>query len=95
MGAGIAQIAAVAGHLVKIFDAEPGLADKAIGNIAKNLGKLVDERGLVFAVVSSGFDESTTYVAPVKELTLAKIYRAEPPRGDGSRLNLLEYSDKY
>jgi 3-hydroxybutyryl-CoA dehydrogenase len=43
MGAGIAQIAAVAGHLVKIFDAEPGLADKAIGNIAKNLGKLVDK----------------------------------------------------
>ena len=58
-------------------------------------GPVFDERGLVFAVVSSGFDESTTYVAPVKDLALAKIYRAEPPRGDGSMLNLLEYFEKY
>ncbi|HEY3179356.1 MAG TPA: serine protease [Casimicrobiaceae bacterium] len=58
-------------------------------------GPVFNEQGKVFAVVSSGLDESTTYVAPVKDLALARIFRAEPPGGDGSMLNLLEYFERY
>jgi 3-hydroxybutyryl-CoA dehydrogenase len=40
MGAGIAQIAAAAGHRTKIFDAKPGTAEAAIAGIAGTLEKL-------------------------------------------------------
>lgn len=41
MGAGIAQVAATAGHPVRIFDNAPGAAQKGIDNTAKGLEKLV------------------------------------------------------
>ena len=41
MGAGIAQVAAAAGHPVLLFDAQPGLADKAKARLAETLEKLV------------------------------------------------------
>lgn len=38
MGAGIAQVAAAAGHPVRIFDMQPGAAERAKANIVKALG---------------------------------------------------------
>jgi 3-hydroxybutyryl-CoA dehydrogenase len=43
MGAGIAQVAAGAGHTVRLFDTRPEAVDKAIGGIAKGFAKLVEK----------------------------------------------------
>lgn len=43
MGAGIAQVAAQAGHPVLLHDARPGAASAAIEGLAVQLGKLVDK----------------------------------------------------
>lgn len=43
MGAGIAQVAAQAGHPVKLHDARPGAAAQAIDGIDRQLGKLVEK----------------------------------------------------
>ncbi|MGI9287946.1 MAG: 3-hydroxyacyl-CoA dehydrogenase NAD-binding domain-containing protein, partial [Pseudomonadales bacterium] len=49
MGAGIAQVAAAAGHPVKLFDNVPGAAAMGIANIRKGLERLVS-RGKMSAV---------------------------------------------
>ncbi|MDB5818758.1 MAG: 3-hydroxyacyl-CoA dehydrogenase [Rhizobacter sp.] len=41
MGAGIAQVAAMAGHSVKVVDVRPGAAQAAVNQIDDGLGKLV------------------------------------------------------
>ncbi|ALK98931.1 3-hydroxyacyl-CoA dehydrogenase [Massilia sp. WF1] len=41
MGAGIAQVAAGAGHLVRLYDTRPGAVEKAIADIGKAWDKLV------------------------------------------------------
>lgn len=51
MGAGIAQVAATAGHQVLLFDTRPGAADKAISDIGKAYAKLVG-KGRMGAVES-------------------------------------------
>lgn len=43
MGSGIAQIAAAAGHQVRLFDTRPGAAAKAVADIGKVFDKLVDK----------------------------------------------------
>ena len=43
MGAGIAQVAASAGHVVKLLDNRPGAAAKAIEGIRAQFGKLADK----------------------------------------------------
>jgi len=43
MGSGIAQVAAVAGHTVKLFDTRPEAVDNAIAGIAKALARLVEK----------------------------------------------------
>ena len=43
MGSGIAQIAAAAGHPVKVFDAKPGTAAKAIDDILRAFRKLAEK----------------------------------------------------
>lgn len=43
MGAGIAQLAAVCGHTVRLMDANPGAAESAIGRIDKTLTSLVEK----------------------------------------------------
>lgn len=48
MGTGIAQVAAMAGHAVQLFDTKPGLAPKALTRIKNNLKKAV-EKGKVKA----------------------------------------------
>ncbi len=49
MGAGIAQVAAAAGHPVLLFDALPGLAEKAKARLAEALEKLVGKGRLTAA----------------------------------------------
>ena len=43
MGAGIAQVAAVAGYTVKLYDSRPEVVAKALSDIAKALNKLVEK----------------------------------------------------
>ena len=43
MGSGIAQVAAASGHLVRLYDARPGIAGKVIADIAKTYGRLVEK----------------------------------------------------
>lgn len=43
MGAGIAQVAAGAGHVVRLFDTRPEAVDKAIDGIARGFAKLVEK----------------------------------------------------
>lgn len=43
MGSGIAQVAAVSGYSVLLYDAFPGVADKAAGKIAASLDKQVSK----------------------------------------------------
>jgi len=43
MGAGIAQVAAAAGHTVKLLDARAGAAARAVENIRAQFGKLADK----------------------------------------------------
>jgi len=43
MGTGIAQVAAASGHQVRLFDTRPGAVDKAIAEIGKVYGKLVEK----------------------------------------------------
>jgi 3-hydroxybutyryl-CoA dehydrogenase len=43
MGAGIAQIAAAAGHAVKLYDTRPEAVDKAIADIRKTFGMLAEK----------------------------------------------------
>ncbi|WP_028627352.1 3-hydroxyacyl-CoA dehydrogenase PaaH [Metapseudomonas resinovorans] len=46
MGAGIAQVAAQAGHPVKLYDNRPGAAAQAIDGIDRQLGRLVEKNKL-------------------------------------------------
>ena len=41
MGAGIAQVAAVAGHPVLVYDAVPGTAERAVGGVRMRVAALV------------------------------------------------------
>lgn len=43
MGLGIAQVAAAAGHPVKLYDSRPGVADKAVVDIRKAYARLVEK----------------------------------------------------
>lgn len=56
MGAGIAQVAAQAGHPVKLHDNRPGAAAQAIDGIDRQLGRLVEKGKL-------GADERSAIVA--------------------------------
>ena len=53
MGAGIAQIAAAAGHEVLLFDAREGAAEKAIVGIAAQFSRLAEKGKLSAAVASA------------------------------------------
>lgn len=43
MGAGIAQVAAQAGHPVKLYDNRPGAAAQAVAGIDRQLARLVEK----------------------------------------------------
>jgi 3-hydroxybutyryl-CoA dehydrogenase len=62
MGAGIAQIAALAGHRVQLHDARMGAADAAKAGIADALGKLVAKGRLDGVVVAAALARIETVV---------------------------------
>lgn len=64
MGAGIAQVAAQAGHPVKLYDNRPGAAAQAIDGIDRQLGRLV-EKGKLDAEARSAI---VTRLQPVEAI---------------------------
>ena len=66
MGAGIAQVAATAGHQVLLFDTRPDAADKAIADIGATYAKLV-AKGRMGAVESDLARERLRRIASLQE----------------------------
>ncbi|AYL37099.1 3-hydroxyacyl-CoA dehydrogenase [Streptomyces fungicidicus] len=65
MGQGIAQVALVAGHPVRLYDAAPGRAREAAAAIGARLDRLVEKERLTAA----GRDAARARLLPVEELT--------------------------
>lgn len=72
MGAGIAQVAATAGHQVLLFDTRPDAADKAIADIGKTYAKLV-EKGRMGAAESDLARERLTRISSLHEAAGAAL----------------------
>lgn len=72
MGAGIAQVAAQAGHPVLLFDAAEGASDKAIDRIAKGLAGLV-ERGKLDAAERDSLLGRITPARRMEDLAPARL----------------------
>jgi 3-hydroxybutyryl-CoA dehydrogenase len=66
MGSGIAQVAAVAGCRVSLYDAAPGATDRALETIGKSLAKLAEKGG-------PSPDEVLPRIEPVDDLGPADL----------------------
>ncbi|MBF1166195.1 MAG: 3-hydroxyacyl-CoA dehydrogenase, partial [Dechloromonas agitata] len=67
MGAGIAQVAAQAGHVVKLLDNRPGAAAKAVDGIRAQFAKLA-EKGKISAEAAQAAGERLVAVAQLADL---------------------------
>lgn len=65
MGQGIAQVALVAGHPVRLYDAAPGLARKAADTIGSRLDRLVEKERLT----ADERDAARARLTPVDDLS--------------------------
>ncbi|MGC4008105.1 MAG: 3-hydroxyacyl-CoA dehydrogenase PaaC [Pseudomonas sp.] len=72
MGAGIAQVAAQAGHPVKLYDNRPGAAAQAIDGIDRQLGRLV-EKGKLDAATRSAIIARLQPVETIEALADSKL----------------------
>lgn len=72
MGAGIAQVAAAAGHTVKLFDAREGAAARAIEGLRAQFGKLAD-KGRMDANAARAAGERLVAVAELSALADATL----------------------
>ncbi|MBS1718187.1 MAG: 3-hydroxyacyl-CoA dehydrogenase [Armatimonadetes bacterium] len=72
MGAGIAQVAAAAGHPVLLFDVQPGAAEKALGKIASDLARLV-EKGKFTAEYRDDLLARITVCSQLEELAPSQL----------------------
>ena len=72
MGAGIAQVAAQAGHPVKLYDNRPGAAAQAIDGIDRQLGRLV-EKGKLDAAAHSAIVARLQPVEAIEALADSKL----------------------
>ncbi|MBO3274715.1 3-hydroxyacyl-CoA dehydrogenase PaaH [Pseudomonas schmalbachii] len=72
MGVGIAQIAAQAGHPVKLYDARPGAAAQAIEGIDRQLGRLV-EKGKLAADARNATVARMQAVDAIEELADSRL----------------------
>lgn len=72
MGAGIAQVAAAAGHPVKLLDNRPGAAQKAIDGIRAQFAKLAD-KGKMSAEAAQAAGERLIAVEQLAELADAAL----------------------
>ncbi len=73
MGAGVAQVAAAAGHPVLLFDVAIGTAQKGIDNTAKELEKLV-QRGRMSQQQRDTLIANITAVDAIEKLAPAKLF---------------------
>ncbi len=72
MGAGIAQVAAAAGHVVKLYDNRPGAAAKAIEGLRVQFGKLAD-KGRMSAEAAQAAGERLLVAAELVDLAGAAL----------------------
>lgn len=72
MGAGIAQVAAVAGHPVRLLDNRPGAAQQAVEGIRAQLGKLAD-KGKMTAEAARAAGERLQAVESLSQLADAGL----------------------
>jgi 3-hydroxybutyryl-CoA dehydrogenase len=72
MGAGIAQVAAAAGHEVRLFDTRAEAADKAIAEIRKTYAKLA-EKGRMSAAAADSAGARLHSVASIGQLSDAAL----------------------
>ncbi|GAU66621.1 3-hydroxyadipyl-CoA dehydrogenase PaaH [Streptomyces sp. NBRC 110611] len=72
MGQGIAQVALVAGHRVRLYDSAPGRAEEAAGAIMRRLDRLV-EKGRIPAGDREGARERLSPVTALTELADAAL----------------------
>jgi 3-hydroxybutyryl-CoA dehydrogenase len=72
MGAGIAQVAAVAGHRVRLLDAREGAAAQAVGQIRATLARLAD-KGRITRADAEAAAERLSAVARIGELAPARL----------------------
>ena len=72
MGAGIAQVAAQAGHLVKLYDNRPGAAAQAVADIDRQLSRLV-EKGKLQAVEREAISARLCPVDALEALADARL----------------------
>jgi 3-hydroxybutyryl-CoA dehydrogenase len=90
MGAGIAQVAAVAGHTVRLYDTRPEAVGQAIAGIAKALARLVEkgrmgaaeadlarERVLPMRALDEAADAALVVEAVVENLEVKRVLFAE------------------
>lgn len=73
MGAGVAQVAAAAGHPVLLFDVAAGVAQKGIDNTAKGLQKLV-QRGRMSEQQRDALIANITAVDAIEKLAPATLF---------------------
>jgi 3-hydroxybutyryl-CoA dehydrogenase len=73
MGAGVAQVAAAAGHPVLLFDVAAGAAQKGIDNTAKGLQKLV-QRGRMSEQQRDALIANITAVDAIEKLAPATLF---------------------
>ena len=72
MGAGIAQVAAQAGHVVKLLDNRPGAAAKAVGGIRAQFARLA-EKGKISAEAAQAAGERLVAVEQLADLADAAL----------------------
>ena len=72
MGAGIAQVAAVAGYTVKLYDTRPEAVSKALADIGKVFDKLVD-KGRMSAADAAATNARLHAAATLADVAAAKL----------------------
>ena len=74
MGAGIAQVAATGGHPVRLYDAAPGFAAKALAGIAGRIDRLA-EKGTLTPEAAVAAKARITVVDSVRSSTFSQRLR--------------------
>ena len=72
MGAGIAQVAAAAGHLVKLLDTRPQAAEQAVGSIRAQFAKMAD-KGKMSAEAAAAASARLVAVSQLADLADASL----------------------
>ncbi|WP_413457929.1 3-hydroxyacyl-CoA dehydrogenase [Herbaspirillum huttiense] len=72
MGAGIAQVAAMAGHPVQLYDSRDGAAAKAIAEIRASLDRLAN-KGKITAGQAEGASERLAVAGSLQEMRSARL----------------------